>query len=173
MLKIFFLLSLIIFTSVSSNQAHSQEIGLSTYQESAQLIIDKKISQTNIVSITLSSTNIQEIIIPVEFEQKIRDIGKIEAIVITNQNDCVLGVTDQSCILINIERNSEDKGINAIQDSSRKMGESLIDEINQIFDTNAEFFQVYILLKNQYYYQYHLGYVFYIDPYHHNLKSLS
>ena len=56
-----------------------------------------------------------------------------------------LGVVDQSCIiLINIERNPEDEGINAIQDSSKALGESLIDEINQVFDTNAEFHSVFI-----------------------------
>ena len=53
----------------------------------------------------------------------------------TNENNCVLGVVDQSCILINIERNAEDKGINAIQDNSKITGDSYIDEINQIFDT--------------------------------------
>ena len=47
-----------------------------------------------------------------------------------------MGVVDQSCILINIERNPEDKGIIAIQDNSRITGDSYIDEINQIFDTN-------------------------------------
>jgi len=139
-----FLGFLITFTGMSINQAYSQEIGLSTFQESAQVIIDEKISQTNIASITLFSTNIQEIIIPMELDWKIRDNEKIQAIVITNENNCVLGVTDQSCILINIERNPEDKGINAIQDSSREIGESFIDEINQLFDTDAKFFQVYI-----------------------------
>ena len=77
-------------------------------------------------------------------EQKIRDNKRIQAIVITNENNCVLGVTDQSCILINIERNPDDEGINAIQDSTREIGESFIDEINYVFDTNADFFQVYI-----------------------------
>ena len=144
MLKIIFLAFLITFTGISIDQVYSQEIGLSTFQESAQVIIDEKISQTNIASITLLSTSIQEIIIPSELESKIREHGRIQAVVITNENNCVLGVTDQSCILINIERNPEDKGINAIQDSSRALGESLIDEINQVFDTNAEFFQVYI-----------------------------
>ena len=144
MLKIIFIAILIGFTGISINQAHSQEIGLSTFQESAQVIIDEKISQTNIASITLLSTNIQEIIIPIELEEKLRDNGRIQAIVITNENNCVLGVTDQSCILINVERNPEDKGINAIQKSSREIGESLIDEVNQVFDTNAKFFQVYI-----------------------------
>jgi len=144
MLKIIFIAILITFTGISIDQAHSQEIRLSTFQESAQLIIDEKISQTVIMSITLISTNIQEIIIPNQLEEKIRNNEKIESIVITNENNCVLGVTDQSCILINIERNPEDKGINAIQESSKIIGESFIDEINQVFDTNAEFFQIYI-----------------------------
>ena len=144
MLKIIFIAIFIVFMGISIDQAFSQEIKLSTFQETAQVIIDEKISQTNIASITLLSTNIQEIKIPMELEWKIRDNSRIQAIVVTNENNCVLGVTDQSCILINIERNPEDKGINAIQDSSREIGNSLIDEINQVFDTNAEFFQVYI-----------------------------
>jgi hypothetical protein len=144
MLKIIFTIMLIIFIGISANQTYAQEIGLSTFQESAQVIIDNKISQKTIASITLQSSNIQEIKIPLEFEQKIRDNKRIQAIVITNENNCVLGITDQSCILINIERNPDDAGINAIQDSTKKIGESFIGEINEIFDTNAEFFQVFI-----------------------------
>ena len=144
MLKIIMMIMVISITGISVNSAYSQEINLSTFQESAQLLIDNKISQETITSITLLSSNIQEITIPMEFEQKIKDDKRIQAIVVTNENNCVLGVTDQSCILINIERNPEDKGINAIQDNSRITGDSYIDEINQIFDTNAEFFQVFI-----------------------------
>jgi len=144
MLKIIFIAVLIGFGGISIDQGFSQEIGLSTFQESAQIIIDEKISQTNTASITLLSTNIQEIRIPMELEEKIRNNERVEAIIITNENNCVLGVTDQSCILINIERNPEDKGINAIQESSKEIGELFIDEINQVFDTNAKFFQVYI-----------------------------
>ena len=139
-----FLSFLITFTGISIDQAYSQQIELSTFQESAQVIIDEKISQTNIASITLLSTNIQEIKIPTELESKIRENERVQAIVITNENNCVLGVTNQSCILINIERDPQDPGINAIQNSSKIIGESFIDEINQVFDTNAEFFQVYI-----------------------------
>jgi hypothetical protein len=144
MLKIMSIVVLIVFSTISIDQVFSQEIGLSTFQESAQIIMDENISQTNIASITLLSTNIQEIIIPMELEWKIRDNDKIQAIIITNENNCVLGVTDQSCILINIERDSEDKGINAIQKTTKEIGESFIDEINQVFDTDAKFFQVYI-----------------------------
>ena len=145
MLKIIFVISIIMVIGISTNYAHSQEIGLSTFQESAQVIIDKKISNTSITSITLLSSNLQEIKIPTELEQKIRENERIQAVVITNQNNCVVGVKDyESCIIINIERNPEDKGINAIQDSTRKIADLYIHEMNQVFDTNAKFFQTYI-----------------------------
>ena len=145
MLKIIFVISIIMVIGVSTNYAHSQEIGLSTFQESAQVLIDKKISNKSITSITLLSSNLQEIKIPTELEQKIRENERIQAVVITNQNNCVLGVRDyESCIIINIERNPEDKGINAIQDSTREIADLYIHEMNQVFDTNAKFFQTYI-----------------------------
>jgi hypothetical protein len=144
MLKIMLLIAIIGIAGISTNYAYSQEIGLATFQESAQVIIDKKINFESITSITLSSSNIQEIIIPIELEQKIRESQRIQAVIITNQNNCTLGVYDQSCIIINIERSPEDKGIFAIQDSTREIADEYIDEVNQVFDTNAEFFQVYI-----------------------------
>jgi hypothetical protein len=144
MLKIILIIAIIGIAGISTNYAYSQEIGLATFQESAQVIIDKKINFESIASITLSSSNIQEIIIPIELEQKIRESQRIQAVIITNQNNCTLGVNDQSCIIINIERNPEDKGIFAIQDSTREMADLYIDEVNQVFDTNAKFFQVYI-----------------------------
>ena len=144
MLKIIMMIMCVGVIAISTNSAYSQEFDLSTFQESAQLFIDNKISQETITSITLLSSNIQEIKIPIELEQKIRDNKRIQAIVVTNENNCVLGVTDKSCILINIERNPEDLGINAIQDSSRVIGDEFIEEINQVFDTNAKFFQVFI-----------------------------
>ena len=149
MSKNLFLISLIMIIGISTSYAYSQEIGLATFQESAQLIIDKKMLQNSIASITLLSTNTQEIKIPIELEEKIRENKRIQAIVITNQNNCVLGVSDQSCILINVERNPEDKGINAIQESTKKIGDSFIDEINQMLNTDAKFFQVYIHTTDQ------------------------
>ena len=120
MSKILFLIALLIIFGISTNYAYSQEIGLSTFQESAQIIIDNKTSQSSTTSITLLSTNIQEIKIPIQLEEKIRENNRIQAIVITNENNCVLGVNNQSCILINIERNPDDKGINAIQESTKR-----------------------------------------------------
>ena len=149
MSKSLLLIGIIVLVGISVNDAYSQEINLSSFQESAQLIFDNKMSQSTITSITLLSTNTQEIKIPMELEEKIRANERIEAIVFTNENNCVLGVKNQACVLINIERNPEDKGINAIQDNTRIIGDSFINEINQALNINAKFFQVYIHTSDQ------------------------
>jgi len=144
MRKNLFFLSLIVLIGISTNYAYSQEVSLATYQETAQIIVDKSISQNVTASITLQTTSIQEIKIPAELEQKIREDERIKAIILTNQNRCILGVEDQSCILINVERDPDDKGIIAIQDSTKEIAELYIDEINQVFDTDAKFHSVFI-----------------------------
>ena len=124
--------------------AYSQETSLATFQETAQVIIDKSVSQNVTASIALQSTSIQEIKIPAELEQKIRENSRITAIVLTNQNHCILGVFDESCIIINVARDPADKGIFAIQNSTKIIAESFIDDLNQIFDTDAKFHSIFI-----------------------------
>ena len=139
---LFFTLSILI--GVSTSFVYAQEINLATFQESAQVVVDRSISQNVTASITLQSTSIQEIKIPVKLEQSIRADERIIAVIFTNQDQCVLGVIDQSCIMINVKRNMEDRGIIAIQNSTKRIAETYIEEINQIFDTNAEFHSVFI-----------------------------
>ena len=142
-------LALISLIVISSNYAYSQEIGLATFHEIAQIKIDKNSSQNVTASVILQSTSIQDIQIPAEFEQEIRENNRIQSIFVTNQEQCVLGVVDQSCILINVLRDPADKGILAITDSTKEIAESHIDEINQIFGTNAEFHSTYIYTENE------------------------
>ena len=144
MQKIVVLLGLICILVFTTNYAYSQEMSLATFQETAQVIIDKSISQNVTASIALQSTSIQEIKIPAELEQKIRENNKITAIVLTNQNQCILGVYDESCIIINVARDPVDEGILAIQNSTKRIAELFIDEINQTFDTNAKFHSIFI-----------------------------
>ena len=132
--------SIVIFTNFS----YSQEIGLATFQETAQVVIDQSISQNVTASITMQSTSVQEIRIPAELEQKLRENDRIEALVVTNQNQCVLGVFEQACILINVERDHEIKGIRDIQDNTKEIADKYIDEINQALDTEAKFHSVYV-----------------------------
>jgi hypothetical protein len=141
--KIFFL-ALIVLIGISTNYAYSQEVKNATFQEIAQIIIDKSISQNVTASITLQSTSIQEIKIPAELEKEIREDKRVKSIILTNQEKCILGVIDQSCIMINVERNPEDKGIIAIQDGTKEIAELYIDGINQAFDTDAKFHSVYV-----------------------------
>jgi hypothetical protein len=150
MRNILFLILTITLIGISSNYVYSQEMGLATFQETAQIIIDKSTSQKVTASITLQSTSIQEIKIPSELEQKIRANERIKSIILTNHAQCVLGVkVDESCIMINIERDSDDKGIIAIQDSTKEIGGLYIDELNQVFDTNAKFHSTYIHTDNE------------------------
>ena len=137
-------LTVILMIGISINYAYPQEISLSTFQETAQIIIDKSLSQNVTSSITLQSTSIQEIKIPMELEQRIREDGRIGAIIFTNQDQCILGVADESCIMINVIKNPESKGILQIQNYAKNISELYIDEINQALDTNAKFHSVFI-----------------------------
>ncbi|MCV0431552.1 hypothetical protein [Nitrosopumilus sp.] len=144
MQRILLPLILVIMIGISTNYAFSQEMGLATFQETAQIIIDKSISQNVTASITLQSTSLQEIQIPAELEKKIRENKQVTAIIVTNEERCVLGVVNESCIMINVVVDDDDRGIFGLQDNAKKVSESYIDEINQVFDTDAKFHSVFI-----------------------------
>jgi hypothetical protein len=144
MQKIFVLLVLVGFFAITTNYAYSQDISLATFQETAQVIVDKSRSQNVTASITLQTTSIQEIKIPSDLEKNIRENEKITSVVITNQQQCILGVVNESCIIINVKRDLSDKGIIEIQESTKAVAEIFIDEINETFDTNAEFHSIFL-----------------------------
>ncbi len=144
MQKIIMLFLLAGIFTITTNYVFSQDISLATFQETAQVFVDKNRSQDVIASITLQTTSIQEIKIPSELERKIREDKRITSVIMTNQQQCILGVVDDSCILINVKRDLSDKGIIEIQDSTKAIAELFIDEINQTFDTNAQFHSVFL-----------------------------
>ena len=144
MQKIITLFVLVGIFAVTTNYAYSQETSLATFQETAQVLVDKSRSQNVTASITLQTTSIQEMRISPEIEKKIRENEKVKSIIITNQQQCILGVVDESCIMINVKRDLSDKGIIEIQDSTKAIAELFIDEINQTFDTNAQFHSVFV-----------------------------
>jgi hypothetical protein len=144
MQKIIVSLVLVGIFVLTTNYAYSQEASLATFQETAQVLIDKSRSQNVTASITLQSTNVQEIKIPPELEKKIRENERITSVIITNQKQCILGVVDDACIMINVKRDLSDKGIIEIQDSTKALSELFIDEINQAFDTEAQFHSTFV-----------------------------
>jgi len=129
---------------ITTNYAYSQDVSLATFQETAQVLVDKSRTQDVTASITLQTTSIQELKIPSELEKKIRDDKRITSVIITNQQQCVLGVVDDACIIINVKRDLADKGIIEIQDHTKAIAELFIDEINQTFDTDAQFHSVFV-----------------------------
>jgi len=144
MRKIIYLFIIVGIFAFTTNYVYSQEASLATFQETAQVLIDKSRSQNVTASITLQTTSIQEIKIPAELENKIRENGRITSVIITNQQSCVLGVIDESCIIINVKRDLSNKGIIEIQESTKEVAALFIDELNQVFDTEAKFHSIFV-----------------------------
>lgn len=132
------------FLLFSAISAYAQQPRLATFHETAQVIVDQRFQNKTSTSITVMSTSTQEIRIPVELDQKIRDTEHVVAVVITNEGQCVLGVMDEACLLINISREGFEGGINEAQSNARKIGDSLIGDINKAFDIDAKFHSVFI-----------------------------
>ncbi len=144
MQKIIALIVLVGIFAITTNYAYSQEASLATFQETAMVLVDKSRSQNVTASITLQTTSTQEIRISPQLENKIRENERVTSVIITNQQHCILGVFDESCIMINVKRDPSDKGIIEIQDSTKALGDLFIDEINQVFDTDAQFHSTFL-----------------------------
>ncbi len=149
MYKVIVLTAIFCLLFYSFFEVYAQQPQLATFQETAQVIIDQQLSNNVAASITLQSTSNQEIQIPSELEQKIRENERIVSVVLTNEEYCVLGVQIESCILVNVSRDESEKGVIAIQDAAREIGNSVIKDLNQVFDTNAKFHSVFIHHKDE------------------------
>jgi len=149
--KIIVLVAVISFSYYSFFEVYAQSESpqLATFQESAQILIDQQLSNNVTASITLQSTSNQEIRIPSEFEQSLFENDRIIAVVLTNVEQCVLGVFNEACILVNVSRDESEKGIIEIQDAAREIGDSVIDSINQVFDTDAKFNSAFVHHKDE------------------------
>ena len=133
----------------SSAQVYAQDPKLATFQETAQLIIDQSISNNVTAAISLQSTSNQEIRIPIELAKKIQETERVHAVIITSEEQCVLGVQDESCIMISMSVEGIEGGIKAIQDEGRRIGDSLINDINDAFDTDAKFHSVFLHQRDE------------------------
>ncbi len=147
MIKSALLLGILFSSILIMPFASAQQFEKATFQESASIIYDQKISGSIITSIGFETTSNEEIRFPGELIEKINANEKIRAVVFTNAGECVIGVTsEQQCIMINFdyEKLKGDGGIRMVQESAREMGGLLIDDLNQVFRTDAEFHSVYI-----------------------------
>ncbi len=142
--KILIILAISLGLQFSFAEGSTNDPQLATFQETAQILIDQSISNNVTASIALQTTSNQEIRIPTDLANKIQETDRLVAVIFTNEEQCVLGVVGESCIMINISRDGIEGGIGAIQDTGRMVGDLLIDDINAALDTNAEFHSVYL-----------------------------
>ena len=124
--------------------AFAEEPRLATYHETATILVDQRLSNNVTASVSLQTTSLHEFQIPPELDQKIRNNTDIVAVVITNEDQCVLGVQDSVCVMVNVKRQEGEGGIKAAQEKARAAGESLIGYINEFFGMDAKPHSVFI-----------------------------
>lgn len=128
---------------------YAQEARLATFHETAQLIVDQRFQNQTSTSITIISTSTQEMQVPVELDQKIHSMKNVTAVIVTNEDKCIPGVIDQACILVNISREGFSGGITKAQSIGKEVGDTLIDDINNAFSTDAKFHSVFIHFEDK------------------------
>lgn len=139
-----FFILFIIAAAPYSIVAFAEEPRFATYHEMASVIVDQKLSNNVTASVSLQTTSTQEFQIPPDLEAKIRNQTDVVAVIITNENQCVLGVSDKICVMINSKRVEGEGGIKAAQEKARSIGDSLIGDINSAFSLQTKFHSVFI-----------------------------
>lgn len=138
----------IIFTLLMTTfvSAYAQQPQLASYRETAHILVDEKIQNQTTAFITLASTSPVEMRVPADLSEKIQNTANVTSIIITNAQNCVLGVQDQGCIIVNIVSPSliESYNITNIQTKAQQIGDGLINSINKAFATNAQVNNVYV-----------------------------
>lgn len=131
--------------------AYAQQPQLASYRETAHILVDEKVQNKTTAFITLASTSPVEMRVPADLSQRISTTANVTSVVITNAENCIAGIQDQGCILVNIVSPSlvESYNITTIQTAARQVGDSLIDSINRAFATNAQFNSVYVNPKGE------------------------
>jgi len=135
---------MIVLLCFGTYSANAQQPRLATFHETAQVIIDQKIQNQTSSSISVLSTSNQELRVPIELDQKIHSLQNVTAVVITNEDKCVLGVVDEACVLINISGGGFPGGVKEAQTKGKEMGDMLIGDINKAFNIDAKFNSVFI-----------------------------
>ena len=79
-------------TYVANANAYAEQPRLATFHETATVLVDQKLSNNVTASISLQTTSLQEFQIPKELDAKIHNDTNVIAVIITNEDQCVLGV---------------------------------------------------------------------------------
>src|SRR5579872_2970054 len=112
---------------VSCVAVYAQQPQLASYRETAHILVDEQVQNRTTAFITLASTSPVEMRVPADLSQKVQNAANVTSVVITNAQNCVLGIQDQGCVLVNIMSPAliETYNINTIQKNAQQIGDSL------------------------------------------------
>ena len=138
------LLILLIASSFAS--VYAQQPQLASYRETAHILVDEKVQNQTTAFVTLASTSPVEMRVPSDLAETIQNAANVTSVVITNANNCVLGVQDQGCVIVVINSPSliESYNITKIQTDAQAVGDTIIGHVNKAFALNAAFNNVYV-----------------------------
>lgn len=134
----------LVFVLGYTTMAFAEEPRLATFHETATILVDQRISNNVTASVSLQTTSLHEFQIPASLDQKIRNNTDIVAVVITNENQCVLGVQEDICIMINVRRVEGEGGIQAAQQKAKAAGDDIIQDLNNFFGFETKFHSTFI-----------------------------
>ena len=151
MYKILLLATIMLLFVFYTPQSFSESLGYLSWTETAQLVIDENGGKTS-VSLGVMSKNPDDIMIPELLESMILNSPRLIGISYTNQYNCVPGVEEVvdyelhefSCVMIDITRPSEIRGIVELHADARLVGDSFIGVVNESFGIDTEFHSVFI-----------------------------
>ena len=124
--------------------AHAEQPRLATFHETASILVDQKLSNNVTASVALQTTSLQEFRIPPALDAKIHNDTNVIAVIITNEDQCVLGVQDKVCVMINVKRMENEGRVEEAQQKAKTAGDALIGDIDKFFGMDTKFHSTFI-----------------------------
>ena len=143
MRRIFVLVFLALAVTYVAN-AHAEQPRLATFHETATILVDQKLSNNVTASISLQTTSLQEFQIPKELDAKIHNDTNVIAVIITNEDQCILGVQDKVCVMINVKRADSEGSVQDTQQKAKTSGDMIIGDIDKFLGFNTKFHSAFI-----------------------------
>ena len=134
-------------------ETFAETINYKPYQESIILLIDQP-KQEAYLTISLMSKSNEDFMISDQLEEKIRDTEGLVSISLTNKKECVIGVEDETCILVSSSRMNirNQEHFNSVQEGARIIGNSLIEDLDNLFlsSTSSKLHSVFLHTGGQF-----------------------
>ena len=133
----------VLAAAASTAVAYAQEIDYAHYMESIQVVVDADLREAS-ASVVLQSTNTDDISLSGSLERDLYENGRIIAVIFTDAESCILGVSEGACVIVNMARIPEETDIFMVQDGARVVGDRFISQLNAAFGVEAEFHSVFV-----------------------------